>query len=168
MNIRLRRATEADAAAIEALAHRIWFAHYLEIVSAEQVAYMLADRYTQASLCQQMQTPNHDFWLPHTDDGTLLGFLHIAADDQQPTPGHYFLHKFYLDNGQRGAGVGATVFAQLLAQYTDVQGISLYVNRRNFRSVNFYFKMGFRIERWLDQYTGPYLLDDYLMHWKPS
>jgi len=44
------------------------------------------------------------------------------------------------------------------------------VNRRNFRSVNFYFKMGFVIESNLDLVVGDgrFVMDDYVMIKKRS
>jgi diamine N-acetyltransferase len=158
MNIQLRPATAADASLIESMAHRIWKVHYTPIIGEAQVAYMLAALYQPAALQEQMES-GQVFWLPEAD-GQALGFLAV----RQQTPGMYFLHKFYLDNDIRGKGLGKIIFERLLAQYPDMQELRLNVNRQNYKSINFYFKIGFVIDFCLDTpFGGGYTMDDFQM-----
>jgi RimJ/RimL family protein N-acetyltransferase len=72
------------------------------------------------------------------------------------------MNKFYLDSRERG--LGTIVFELMLAQYPDLKTLRLRVNRRNFKSVNFYFKVGFRIEFCIDTPFGKgYVMDDFQM-----
>src|SRR5690349_1101608 len=105
----LRPATVADIPAIHALAHRIWWAHYPDIIGAAQVEYMLGRNYHPDSLRRQMQDEGQVFWLVE-QDGLDIGFVAISRQEA----GRYFIHKFYLDNGQRGRGVGQAALRQLL------------------------------------------------------
>jgi diamine N-acetyltransferase len=159
MIVTLRQASEPDIPLIRELAHRIWWAHYPEIISPEQIEYMLEQGYNETALRQQMLDPALSFWLVLADDQTA-GFMSISKKG----PIQYFLQKFYLDNNQRGRGVGAAAFQALLEQYPDLQELRLNVNRRNFKSINFYFKIGFVIDHFMDTSFGAgYVLDDFQM-----
>lgn len=159
MLVSLRPATETNIPLIRELAHRIWWAHYPEIISDEQIAYMLEQGYSETALAQQISTPEQTFWLVMTGDD-VAGFLAISNKGA----GSYFIHKFYLDNTQRGRGVGAAAFGALLEQYPDLHEVRLNVNRRNYKSVNFYFKVGFVIDYCMDTPFGAgYIMDDFQM-----
>ena len=70
---------------------------------------------------------------------------------------------------QRGRGLGAAVFGALLDQYPDALEIRLTVNRQNYKSINFYFKIGFIIESCLDIPIGEgYVMNDFQMLWRRS
>ena len=162
INLHLVPATPKDIPAIQAMAQRIWRAHYIVIIGIEQVEYMLDKFYSEQSLQQQMMD-GQQFWLVQDlelKSGESLGYL--AVSDQGE--GRYFLHKFYLDNDQRGHGLGKSIFALLLAKYEHLRELRLTVNRQNFKSINFYFKIGFIIERCLDIPIGEgYTMTDFQM-----
>ena len=159
MLVSLRPATETDIPLIRELAHRIWWAHYPEIISDEQIAYMLEQGYSETALARQIAAPEQTFWLVMAGD-VAAGFLAISDKGA----GAYFIHKFYLDNEQRGKGVGAAAFGALRERYPDLQEIRLNVNRRNYKSVNFYFKVGFVIDYCMDTPFGAgYIMDDFQM-----
>jgi RimJ/RimL family protein N-acetyltransferase len=156
-NNSLRRATEADIPLIRQMAERIWWEHYPSIISEDQIAYMLELMYNDQALLLQMKEEGQEFWLPEKN-GQALGFLAVSRKEG----GDYFLHKFYLDTRERG--LGTIVFELLLARYPDLHTLRLRVNRRNFKSVNFYFKVGFRIEYCIDTpFGGGYVMDDFQM-----
>ncbi len=157
----LRRASEADIPLIRQMAERIWWEHYPSIISEDQIAFMLELIYSDSALQRQMKEEGQVFWLPEKN-GQALGFLAIS----QKESGEYFLHKFYLDTRERG--LGTIIFELLLAQYPDLQELRLRVNRRNFKSVNFYFKVGFRIEYCIDTpFGGGFVMDDFQMIFGP-
>lgn len=156
-NISLRRATEADIPMVRQLAERIWWEHYPSIISEAQIAFMLGLIYSDSALLRQMKDEGQEIWLPEKN-GQALGFLALSKKGE----GDYFLHKFYLDTREKG--FGTIVFELLLARYPDLRVLRLRVNRRNFKSVNFYFKLGFRIEFCIDTPFGEdYVMDDFQM-----
>jgi GNAT superfamily N-acetyltransferase len=151
--------TTSDIPLIRALAHRIWWAHYPEIIGEEQVAYMLGLMYSEEALQRQMEAEGHAFWLPQVD-GEAVGFLAVSVRGE----GQYFLHKFYLDNERRGRGLGTRVFEALLGRYPDLRELRLTVNRCNYKSINFYFKTGFSIEKCVDIDIGQgFVMADFQM-----
>lgn len=163
MHIQLAAATENDAPLISALAGRIWRMHYPDIIGAEQVEYMLALLYSPEALVRQMQEGQR-FFLPQAD-GDILGYLAVSEKE----PGKYFLHKFYVDNGKRGGGLGSILFKRLLAMFPDLTELRLTVNRMNYRSINFYYKVGFIIESCVQiPIGGGFVMDDFQMLYKPA
>lgn len=160
----LRPATLDDVPLLSELAHRIWWAYYPPIIGTEQVDYMLGLLYSPDALHRQMETDGQVFWLLVSAAQTL-GYL--AVSDQGE--GRYFLHKFYLDNGQRGRGLGPMAFELLLTKYPDLQELRLTVNRENIASINFYFKLGFCIEQCVDLPIGQgFVMSDFQMRWRPK
>lgn len=157
----LRRATTDDIPTIRNLAHQIWREHYPEIISHAQIDWMLDAWYNADTLRQQLIDPQIDFWM--VEDPAPQGYIAF----QRQGPGQYYLQKFYLD--VRGKGLGSRVFRRLIEAYPDIEFIRLNVNRRNFRSVNFYYKMGFQVESVMELPVGPgYVMDDFVMIWRPT
>lgn len=156
-SLSLRRATAADLPLIGKLANKIWWEHYPSIISEAQIAYMLEKIYSEEPLREQMEAGGQEFWLPELN-GVVQGFLSLSRTG----PGEYFLHKFYLDTREKG--MGTQVFKALKEQYPDARTMRLRVNRCNYKSINFYFKLGFRIEFCIDTPFGEnYVMDDFQM-----
>lgn len=153
-----RPATESDLDTISALASRIWKIWYPRVISMEQVDYMLARMYSPASLAEQMTAKNHQFALAYLD-GELIGYASVSTTDGK----QYFLHKFYVDTTLHRRGIGAA-FLQYLESMYSPEVMRLTVNRKNFTSINFYFKNGFLIESVEDFNIGDgYFMNDFVM-----
>ncbi len=158
----LRPATNDDIPVIRGLAQTIWWAHYPDIISPEQITYMLDLMYSADAIHRQMTEEDVRFWLIKPD-GVPVGFIAVGSKGA----GTYFIHKFYLLQTEQGKGLGAAVFHSLLEQYPDVQELRLTVNRLNFKSINFYFKIGFRIESCIDVPIGNgFVMNDFVMLWR--
>ena len=163
MNWDIRRAELKDIPLIAELADKIWKQHYPSIISSEQISYMLQRFYSPVALTQQMKD-GHRFWLISTDD-VLCGYLSESC----PDPGHYFLHKFYIDPAVQGKGLGKLVFDKIFSEKKDLQTLRLTVNRMNYKSVNFYFRLGFIIEKITDIDIGDsYFMNDFIMLYQPG
>lgn len=161
MNITLQQATPGDILRISALAHRIWQAHYPAIIGEKQVEYMLGLLYSPEGLQRQIEEGQIFHLVMEGDE--VLGYVSVSDKGE----GRYFLHKFYLDNEKRGFGLGKKVFELLLARYPALRELRLTVNRQNFKSINFYFKIGFTIEKCVDIPIGEgYEMNDFQMLWR--
>lgn len=161
MNISLQQATPGDILRISALAHRIWRSHYPAIVGSEQVEYMLSLLYSPESLQRQIEEGQIFYLVMDRDEP--FGYLSISDEKE----GCFFLHKLYFDKEKRGQGLGKKVFELLLARYPSLRELRLTVNRQNYKSVNFYFKIGFAIEKCVDIPIGEgYVMDDFQMLWR--
>jgi RimJ/RimL family protein N-acetyltransferase len=161
MSITLQQATPGDILRIGAMAQRIWRAHYPAIIGEKQVEYMLALNYKPASLQEQIEAGQVFFLVMDYDEP--IGFLAVSDRGE----GSFFLHKFYMDNERRGRGLGKIVFELLLARYPQLRELRLTVNRQNYKSINFYFRIGFIIEKCVDIPIGDgFEMNDFQMLWR--
>ncbi|MEP7265351.1 MAG: GNAT family N-acetyltransferase [Bacteroidota bacterium] len=158
MNITIRKASENDIAIIHQLAEEIWRKYYPEIISDEQIEYMLKQMYSAESLLQQMRE-GHDFYLAIENNQTI-GYY--AASEV--SPGKYFLHKLYIKNTIHRKGTGQQLFDHLTSKLPTGAELRLTTNRKNFKAINFYFKNGFTIEEVKDFDIGNgFFMNDFVM-----
>lgn len=142
------------------LAERIWNDHYVEIIGQEQVDYMLGRMYDLESL--RLQMAGGDVFYLLYSDALPLGFSSIRKEKD----GSWFMNKLYVETTEHRKGMGAYFFKELIA-INDIQTIRLQVNRQNYKAINFYFKMGFVIERVADFDIGDgYFMNDFVMVWQ--
>ena len=151
-------AQQKDLDTIAQLAKVIWNDHYVPFIGQKQVDYMLGKIYNHASLLEQLTIKNHVFYLIKNDDD-VIGFLSVSSDNKVD----YFLHKFYINQQKSNIGIGTKVL-NLLIQSINPKSLTLTVNRQNFKSINFYFKNGFKIDRVEDFDIGDgYEMNDFVM-----
>ncbi len=157
MSTSLRKAGSADILQIATLAEKIWRAHYTPIIGKDQVDYMLEKMYSAESLLQQLQS-GQQFFLAQIN-GRPIGYISVSEKEND-----LFLHKFYVDTKEQGKGYGKLFFAGLLSLYPAMQTMRLQVNRMNFKTINFYFRLGFIIEEAKDFDIGNgFFMNDYVM-----
>lgn len=154
----IRKATPSDTGTIAALAEKIWMQYYPEIITVEQIRYMLDKMYSAPALQQQI-SEGQDFYLL-LENEQPIGYCSFSTTE----PGHYFLHKFYVDTHYHGKGIGTFLLNEMLKQLAPVLTVRLTVNRKNYRSINFYFKNKFTIEKVEDFDIGNnYFMNDFIM-----
>ncbi|MGZ3930847.1 MAG: GNAT family N-acetyltransferase, partial [Bacteroidia bacterium] len=91
----------------------------------------------------------------------VIGFIAVSKVSEES----YYLHKFYMMQHLSGKGRGSEAF-RLLLKLLQPKELKLTVNRMNYKSVNFYFKNGFKIEKPVTFDIGNgYVMDDFLMVW---
>jgi RimJ/RimL family protein N-acetyltransferase len=158
--LKLTQARTADAASIAELAEKIWRVHYPAIIGAEQVEYMLGMMYSAKSIAEQISNGQSFWFIDHS--GSRVGYLSFSL----PSPGELFIHKFYIDPAKQGMGIGKETFAELIAMNPGIKRVRLTVNRKNYKSINFYFRLGFVIEEVKDfDIGGGYFMQDFVMVW---
>ncbi len=156
--LHLRKANEKDFDTISKLAHKIWNDHYVKIIGQKQVDYMLEKMYSHQSITDQVHEKNHQMYIIENDEKEI-GFLSVSLDKDSD----YFLHKFYIDQQKSNLGIGTKVL-DLLIETIHPKLLILTVNRQNFKSINFYFKNGFKIKKVEDFDIGNgYLMNDFVM-----
>lgn len=122
---------------------------------------MLDKFYSTSSLEEQMNN-DQDFYLINSN-GISVGYLSVDHQNQ----GDYFLNKFYIDPDEHRKNIGANSFLLLLDLLPDLNTMRLTVNRTNFKSINFYFKLGFIIEEVKEFDIGNnYFMNDFIMIYK--
>ena len=158
--IKLIPARSSDIESISDLAVLIWNQHYPSIIGQKQIDYMLSKMYNKDSLLEQMIEKAQQFYFI-TTGLQKIGFLSIKKEGEN----EWFLAKFYINQQQAGKGVGESSFHEIL-KLTGAKKITLTVNRQNYKAINFYFKLGFRIKRVEDFDIGEgYVMNDFVMEW---
>lgn len=164
MGLTFKKATDKDIPVIQDLVDRIWKKHYLPIIGAKQVDYMLAKNYTTESIQKQMKD-QQEYTLVYNGADNPIGYISLRMKDQN----NFFLHKFYIDGEQRSKGIGTEVLNHILSTLPEAATIELTVNRQNYKSINFYFKNGFTIKEVADFDIGDgYFMNDFVMHRRPK
>jgi GNAT superfamily N-acetyltransferase len=151
---------EAAIGKVASMADIIWREHYRDILSAEQIGYML-DRFQSPRAIADAIAGGYEYDII-TGDGKDLGYIGIKENEPR---GKLFLSKLYLLREHRGQGHAARA-VELLAKQCGRKGLGaiwLTVNRDN-PSVERYKKIGFKILRPVVTDIGNgFVMDDYMM-----
>lgn len=159
--ITFRKATTEDCELIHNLAAQAFPATYRDILSPEQLDYMMEWMYSLPNLHQQMQE-GHVYYLAY-QDGIPCGYVSVEPEGENL----FHLQKIYVLPEFQGQGVGKALFCQAINHIRDVHPTSctmeLNVNRQN-RALKFYEHMGMRKVREGDFPIGNgYYMNDYIM-----
>lgn len=163
--ITISEATVLDIGIIQTIAHQTWPVTYGEILSKEQIVYMLDKMYSDSVLKENMTHLEHHFLLL-VEDEVCQGFA--SYEHHYLNRNYTRLHKLYLLPATQGKGLGKLLLEKIidLAKENKSEGISLNVNRFN-KAYTFYQKMGFEIMEEEDLAIGDgYLMEDYKMEKK--
>jgi diamine N-acetyltransferase len=141
---------------VRKLALTIWPPTYKDILTAEQMNYMLEKSYSLKALKDQSKDGNEFYFILF--DGKRVGF--ISSQDRVED---VYIHKFYVLPDHQGKGIGKAAFTSWLS-ITLPNRVRLNVNRYNLSAINFYFGLGMKIEKWVDIPIGQgYYMNDYVM-----
>ncbi len=162
MHIELAPATLNDIEALTALARRIWQATYSQIISQDQIDYMLAQRYSLPRLREELTQPTI-WWDLVRVDGQLAGFASclLLTESREMK-----LDKLYVDPHWQRQGLGERLLAAVIAhaRAADCQTLILAVNKRNAQAIAAYRKHGFVVrDSVCVDIGGGFVMDDYLM-----
>lgn len=155
-------ATPNDYKTIQEIANKTWPITYGEILSKEQLDYMMDLIYSEESLISQIQKKAQLFYIAY-DESSVVGF--IAIEHHYKNEAVTRIHKIYILPETQGKGIGKLLIdeVQKLATENNSVSLSLNVNRFN-KALTFYQKIGFKIvaEENIDIGNG-YLMEDYRM-----
>jgi GNAT superfamily N-acetyltransferase len=156
----IRVAVESDFAGIREVVYEVWPIAYREMISQEQIDYMLSMMYSNDSLNRQI-TEEGCMFLVYEHNAKIEGF----ASFSQVEGSLYKLHKLYVYSILQGRGIGHALLNKV-KQLVAIEGgntIELQVNKKNIAQ-HFYLKQGFTIDRELVLDIGNgFVMDDYIM-----
>jgi ribosomal protein S18 acetylase RimI-like enzyme len=157
----IRLAERAELHILENLARRIWPHTYSDIISSEQMEFMLNWMYSTETLSQQWRD-GHEFYLI-SKDNTDIGFIALEQAEQQLK-----VNKVYVLPEVQGYGAGKQLMDKAIerAKAKNCTHLFLQVNRAN-KAKFFYDKLGFTVrkEEKFDIGHG-FFMDDYVMELK--
>lgn len=153
-----RVATPSQIAAVAELARETWMQHYVPLIGAAQVEYMLARFQSAEAIARQIAAEGYEYyWTPGA------GYLALVPDLARQSA---MLSKLYVRASLRGTGVGRAMveFAEKRAAELGGAELWLTVNKHNAGSIAFYEKMGFRKTAALvADIGGGFVMDDWRM-----
>ncbi|KQB37145.1 GNAT family N-acetyltransferase [Flavobacterium aquidurense] len=160
--IKITAATINDIKQIQNIVNITWPITYGEILSKEQLDYMLGLFYSTEALIEQYNEEIQLFYMIDEDE-TNIGF--IGIEHKYNGEAITKIHKIYLLPETQGKGIGKKVIDEIekLALQNNSTALSLNVNRFN-PALGFYKKIGFEVKEEVDIEIGNgYLMEDYVM-----
>lgn len=159
-----RKATEEDIHLIQTLAEQSWRENYLDILSCEQIDYMLDLMYSEAEISAQLKNPNYYYYIISDTAETAVGFLGF---EHSYTPKTTKLHRIYLLKKVKGQGLGkeSINFLKEIVNKKGEKKIILNVNKEN-PALKFYEAQQFKIyEEGKFGIGKGFVMDDFLMEY---
>ena len=156
----IRLANKADFPAIRAVVHEVWPIAYREMITPEQISYMLEWMYSDESLNKQVEEEGCIF-IVYEEDNSVQGFASFSEIESKL----FKLHKLYVLTSLQGKGIGKALLDEVKKRVSAIGGnaIELQVNKKNIAQ-HFYLKQGFTIDRELVLDIGNgFVMDDYVM-----
>ena len=155
--IEIKPADKTNVLLIQQLAYTIWSVAYKDILSQEQLIYML-DKMHSIDALTKLIDDDHQFIIPYEDD------IAIGYACYKIYPAKVRIEKLYVLSDQHKKGIGKMMIDHIIEKtspYTNI--IELNVNRQN-NAVNFYKRIGFTIVKEVDIPIGEgYFMNDYVM-----
>jgi ribosomal protein S18 acetylase RimI-like enzyme len=145
---------------VTSLAHQIWPDVYSEMISGEQIEYMLDWMYSPEKIREEIRSGIRYQLIKR--QGKPIGFFSFGP----LSPGEpCFIHKIYVapDHHRKGFGSRALLEIERMASTEGASGLELRVNRENKRAIALYHQSGFQItaEDCAD-IGGGFVMDDYI------
>lgn len=153
---------------IRELANVIWPKTFAEILTPDQIIFMMDWMYSLQTLEKKHQ--EGQVFLLVYQDSFPIGFA--AFESNIKNTGKTKIHKLYIDQQVQGKGVGRSVidYIDLSASRNSQTHLILNVNRFNQKAIDFYYKIGFtEAYREVIDIGNGFVMDDVVMEkeiWK--
>tara|TARA_B110000285_G_scaffold85362_1_gene97907 strand:- start:8078 stop:8563 length:486 start_codon:yes stop_codon:yes gene_type:complete len=156
----IQKLSRGELLIIQQLAHEIWPICFKEMISKEQIDYMLDWMYSTNQLEENFDK-GHEFIVLKAGDENI-GF---ASFEIKTTKENIRLHKLYVNPNKHNKGSGRKLLYRIIETGINhnCNSLDLFVNRTN-PAVSFYKKLGFKIVESIDLEIGnAYYMNDYRM-----
>ena len=157
--VEFRVATNKDVDLLTKLSQEIWNLHYINILSKEQIDYMLEKMYTSDIINEEIN--KGIIWKIVYYNNEPIGYFSYSMINEKQCK----LHKIYILPTFHGKGFGKSCITDVF-EYTknkNANEVILYVNRFNEKAIKSYSKYGFKILKEEDTKFGDFVLNDYVM-----
>ena len=162
MTTHIRRAAIEDIPVIRGMAEIVFPETYKEILSPNQIDYMMEWMYSEKSLRQQISSEGHIYYIAY-HDGQPAGYLSLQQEGEDT----FHLQKLYVLPTYQGIHLGQRLFEQAIAAIKELHPtpcqMRLNVNRWN-KAFTFYQKMGMtKVDEGDFAIGNGYYMNDYIM-----
>lgn len=160
--LKIRQLSKEELTKVQSIAHRTWPSTFANILSPEQIDYMLNWMYSLDMLETQLEK-GHSFLLIEENE-VELGFAGFELNYSEGPKAK--LHKIYLLPEAQGKGAGKTLILEVVdrAKKAGQKSLLLNVNKYNQKAIDFYLRMGFQeIYKEVIDIGNGYVMDDVVM-----
>lgn len=147
---------------IQTVSEIAWPAAFKELLSPDQIAYMMEMMYSDASLREQIEEKKHLFFLAKLNS-KFVGYMSVEHDCEKS--GKTKIHKIYVLPDLQKKGVGKALLARAIAEAKKANSRALFlnVNKQNNGAIAFYLRNGFvRIKEEVIDIGNGFVMDDYI------
>lgn len=158
-SISIKTADVTDAPLLEALAKEIWTQHYADIITREQIGYMLDKFQSVQAILQDMQS-GAVYDIAYSD-GAPCGYSAVVPDGTA-----LFLSKLYVRQSCRGQGIARAMVNRIeqRAKEAGLPQVTLKCNKYNTGSLAAYERLGFRVAyACVADIGNGYVMDDFAL-----
>ena len=164
-DITLRSVSSEEYGKVRKLAETIWPVCYKDILSSEQIEYMMDMMYSENVIAREVDEKIHYYFIENS--GEICGYLSWGI--WQAVPRTAKLHKLYLLPEKQGRGIGSCAI-ELVRQQLKASGVRrlrLNVNRQNANAIRCYANHGFTMVQLENNDIGNgFFMTDYVMEAK--
>lgn len=155
--IEIHECVEGDLTTVRELAERSWWNGYKDVLSPEQITFMLENIYSINALEEAMMSGQIFYIL--SQNTIPVGFMSVKTSIDMLR-----IEKLYLVPQVQGQGLGKVLIdhAASICRRCGLHTMELNVNRRN-TAYFFYLKQGFSVLKEVDTPYYEFVLDDYVM-----
>ncbi|MGL5684020.1 MAG: GNAT family N-acetyltransferase [Marinifilaceae bacterium] len=160
--LQITQASTTDIPTIMALATDIFPLTYRDILSKEQITYMMEWMYSAKNLHKQIAEDGHLYFIARME-GKPVGYVSIQMEENNL----FHLQKLYILPMYQGLHCGSKLFQYAVNyikhNYPRTRSLELNVNRNN-KALQFYLNMGLTIRCEVNVHIGNgYYMNDYVM-----
>ena len=162
MDISIRLLRKDELKLVRQVADAVWPVTFKEILSPEQIAYMMEMMYAQSVMEKEFDEGIHFNGV--FDGADAVGYLiwgHYGGAPQTAK-----LHKCYLLPAYQGKGLGSMMLqkAKSMAREAGYKHLRLNVNRQNAKAIKAYVRNDFKTIETVDNPIGNgFYMNDYVM-----
>ena len=152
--------TDAQITTTSRLAREIWTEHYIDIIGADQVDYMIDKFQSEDAITDQIRNKGYLYYLIE-ESKHAVGYCAIVQEEDT-----LFLSKLYVRKSMRSKGIARKTieFIKTVALEMKLGKITLTVNKNN---IGAYKKLGFvNTGPIVQDIGGGFVMDDYKMELK--
>ena len=164
-NVTLRPVSKEEYGKVRELAETIWPVCYKDILSVEQIKYMMDMMYSEDVIAGDTAQGVHYYFVESTNE--IAGFL--AWGPWHTAPETAKLHKLYLLPEKQKQGIGSSAIELVRQQLKDAgfRRLRLNVNRQNANAIKCYSSNGFMmVQLENNDIGGGFFMTDYVMETK--
>ena len=144
------------------LTSEIWHEYWVEILSPEQINYMVEKFQSEEAITKQIAEENYTYFYIEQDNN-IAGYIGLSKKED-----YLFLSKLYIKKEFRHQGIGTQVFEFIkdFALKNNYKKIILTVNKYNSNTIKAYNKWGFKeIDSVVTDIGNGFVMDDYIMEY---